>query len=100
VSGTENGDEHREFAAAGGACPLYCFVPWIRRPASARDVFAHNCPVWSGRNAVLANDTPALKAATVRAAALKQCNAEERRSQFMQDSHSADDQYQNLKQIG
>jgi hypothetical protein len=35
-----------------------------------------------------------------KAAVLKQSEAQERRSQLVEDGHSADDQYQNLEQIG
>jgi hypothetical protein len=35
-----------------------------------------------------------------KAAVLKQSEAQERRSRLVEDGHSADDQYQNLEQIG
>jgi hypothetical protein len=90
VSGTENSDDHREFAAAGKPCPLYCFVPWIHRPTPAGDLLAHHCRIWRRSSAVLASDKAFVELRVVRQA-LEQRETEHWQRQFMQNGHCADD---------
>jgi hypothetical protein len=42
VSGTENSNEHHEFASASNPYPFYWFVRWVHRLTAAGDLVAHH----------------------------------------------------------